>query len=63
MRWQLIEDGAFLEVPDEHLSILGGRGQVPVALADIYIGNDVLMAVEGCLEREGIFIPDFQNSI
>lgn len=63
MRWQFVEDRAFLEVPDEALAVLGSGGQVPVALADVDVRDYVLVPVQGCLQGQGIFVPDFQNSI
>ena len=52
---------AFLQVPDYDGALLGTRGHVPVAVADGYINNDFLVAVERGLKHEVVFIPDLDD--
>lgn len=58
-----LNNRAGFEVPNNQRAVLRSRGHEAVALADGNVVDDVLVAVQRCLQDHGVLVPDFDDSV
>ena len=52
------DNSTHLQIPDDDLGILASTRNKPVALADVYVRDEVKMPMQACLQRQRISIPN-----
>ena len=59
---KLIDFLTVLPVPHNDFTVLASSRQIPITLANIEIGDHILVTVERGLEAQGVAVPDFYNA-
>ena len=54
--------GTLFEIPDDDSTVLGARGNVAIAVANLDINDHFQVTMETCLKYHGILPPDFDDS-
>ena len=61
MAGEALDNSAHLQIPDNHLGILASRCDKSITLANVDICDKVKVAMETCLQAQGITVPHFDD--
>ena len=63
MACHAFDDSAHLQIPNDHLGVLAGARDEPVALADVNVRDEVEVPVQARLQRQRVPIPNLQYPV
>ena len=57
-----LNDSAQFEVPNDYLGIFASTGNKSIALAHVYLRNEIKVPVKAGLQRKSVSVPDLQDA-